>query len=247
MGFGLRLLRLVLKMLGGLAISVTTYRWGNLEKRRHIVRTWSRELLGILGVTVRAVNFPSGAERPVTLVANHVSWADIFALNSERACHFIAKSELKQWPLAGQLLANVGTIFINRSDRKETLRLGKVVHELMVAGETVAVFPEGTTSIGHDVLKFHASLLEPVVAAGGEVWVVAIRYFAAGKRSDAAAYIGDMNLLQSLRAIHAASPMVVEVQFLRAIDCASTNRRAVAAEAEALIRGAVQSDANEIG
>ncbi|TAG49654.1 MAG: 1-acyl-sn-glycerol-3-phosphate acyltransferase [Betaproteobacteria bacterium] len=247
MGFGLRLLRLILKMLAGLAISVTTYRWAKPEQRRHIVRTWSRELLAILGVTVRAANFPSGAERPVTLVANHVSWADIFALNSERACHFIAKAELREWPLAGRLLANVGTIFINRSDRKETLRLGRVVHELMDAGETVAVFPEGTTSIGHDVMKFHASLLEPVVAAGGEVWVVAIRYFAAGKRSDAAAYIGDMNLLQSLRAIHAASPMTVEVQFLRAIDCANNNRRAVAAEAEALIRAAVQSESIDIG
>jgi 1-acyl-sn-glycerol-3-phosphate acyltransferase len=245
MPFGLRLLRLTIKMCAGLLISVTRYRRGSLEERRAIVRIWSRDLLAIAGISVRVVGFPSGSDRPVTLVANHVSWADIFALNSQRACHFIAKSELRQWPLAGQLLANVGTIFINRSDRRETHRLGAVVRGLMERGETVAVFPEGTTSAGRDTLKFHASLLEPVVAAGGEVWVVAIRYFAGAHRSDAASYINDMTLLQSLRSIHASAPLTVEVRFVGAIDCKGITRREVAAEAERLVRRVVQSDISE--
>jgi 1-acyl-sn-glycerol-3-phosphate acyltransferase len=246
MPFGLRLIRLTAKMCVGLLVSVTRYRRGSLEVRRAIVRNWSRELLAIAGITVRAVGFPSGSERPVTLVANHVSWADIFALNSQRACHFIAKSELRHWPLAGKLLDNVGTIFINRGDRRETHRLGAVVRSLMNTGETVAVFPEGTTSLGRDVLKFHASLLEPVVAAGGEVWVVAIRYFAGNVRSDAASYINDMTLLQSLRSIHASAPMTVEVRFVGAIDCRAKTRRDVAAQAELLVRSVVQSDINDI-
>jgi 1-acyl-sn-glycerol-3-phosphate acyltransferase len=105
------------------------------------------------------------------------------------------------------------------------------------------VFPEGTTSVGRDVLKFHASLLEPVVAAGGEVWVVAIRYFSEGKRTDAASYIGEMSLLDSLKQIHRAAPVVAELRFLKTIDCAGKTRREVAAEAETLVRAAVQSDA----
>jgi 1-acyl-sn-glycerol-3-phosphate acyltransferase len=245
--FTLRVFRIVAKLLGGLFVSVTRYRRGSSAIRREIVRKWSTELLGITGLTVRAVGFPRGTERAVTLVANHVSWVDIFALNSQRACHFIAKAELRSWPLAGRLLANVGTIFINRADRRETHRLGATVRALMDAGETVAVFPEGTTSLGRDVMKFHASLLEPVVAAGGEVWVVAIRYFANGARSDAASYINDMNLLQSLKKIHSASPLEVELRFLQAIQCAGKTRREVAAEAEALIREVVQSDAKAIG
>ncbi len=245
--FSFRLCRLVLKMLGGLVISVTRYRHGSPDVRRGIVRAWSAELLTIVGIHIHAVGFPQGAERAVTLVANHVSWADIFALNSQRACHFIAKAELRDWPLAGRLLANVGTIFINRADRRETHRLGATVRTLMDAGKTVAVFPEGTTSLGRDVLKFHASLLEPVVAAGGEVWVVAIRYFAGDQRSDAASYIGEMNLLQSLKQIYSAGPLTVEVRFLQAIQCAGKTRREVAAEAEALIRAVVQSDVKAIG
>lgn len=234
-------------MLAGLFISVTRYRRGSTEIRRAIVCKWSSELVSIAGLSVRAVGFPQGAERPVTLVANHTSWVDIFALNSQRACHFIAKAELRSWPLAGTLLANVGTIFINRSDRRETHRLGSVVHELMNAGETVAVFPEGTTSVGRDVLKFHASLLEPVVAAGGEVWVVAIRYFAHNGRTDAASYVGEMNLLQSLKQIYNAGPLEAEVRFLKAIQCAGRTRREIATEAEALIRAAVQSDERASG
>ncbi|MGL4230418.1 MAG: lysophospholipid acyltransferase family protein [Casimicrobium sp.] len=218
---------------------MTRFRRADRAERRGIIERWSGELLHIAGIEVRAVGFPSGGQRPVTLIANHVSWADIFALNSQRACHFIAKSELRAWPIAGKLLDNVGTVFINRSDRKETVRLASVVRELMQAGETVAVFPEGTTSIGHDVLKFHASLLEPVVAAEGEVWVVAIRYLSRGQRTDAAAYIDQLSLLESLKQIHAAAPVTVELQFLKAIDCKGRTRREVAAEAEALVRAAV--------
>ncbi len=239
--FAIRFLRLFAKLLVGLLTSVTTFRRGDAARRHQIIRRWSRELLEIAGIEVRAVGFPTDVDKAVTLVANHISWSDIFALNSQHACHFIAKSELRSWPLAGKLLDNVGTIFINRADRKETHRLGSVVHELMAKGETVAVFPEGTTSIGHDVLKFHASLLEPVVAAQGEVWVVAIRYFAAGKRTDAASYIGEMNLLESLKQIHRAAPIVAELRFLQSIDCAGKTRREVAAIAEAAIREAVLS------
>ena len=244
MRFYWRLARLTIKLLMGLWISLTSFARGDSVRRHAIIRDWSREQLRLAGIEVRAIGFPSDAERPVTLVANHVSWADIFALNTERACHFIAKAELRKWPVAGHLLANVGTIFINRSDRKETHRLKRVVHELLEAGETVAVFPEGTTSDGRDVLRFHASLLEPIVASGGEVWVVAIRYFRghSNERTDAAAYIGDTTLLESLQSVHLHAPVVAELQFIEAIDCAGLTRRDVARRAEAAIRKVVRSN-----
>jgi 1-acyl-sn-glycerol-3-phosphate acyltransferase len=249
MGFWWRIVRLTTLLLRGLLMSATTFVRADARQRHAIIRSWSRQILNQAGVEVRCLDFPADAERPVTLVANHVSWTDIFALNAQHACHFIAKSELKGWPIAGRLLTNVGTIFINRGDRKDTHRLKQVVHDLLAAGETVAVFPEGTTSIGHDVLKFHASLLEPVVAAEGEVWVVAIRYFRAadGARTDAAAYIDDMSLLDSLRSIYGAGRLVAELRFLQAIQCAGLNRRQVAERAEALIRAAIQSKSDDRG
>ncbi len=245
--FWWRIVRLTTQLLWGLLISVTSFARGEQRHRHAVIRSWSREVLHRAGVEVRTVGFPADADKPVTLVANHVSWSDIFALNTQHACHFIAKSELKSWPLAGRLLNNVGTIFINRSDRKDTHRLKRVVHELLAAGETVAVFPEGTTSIGHNVLKFHASLLEPIVAAEGEVWVVAIRYFRVsdGARTDAAAYIDDMSLLDSLHAIHDVGGVIAELRFLQAIQCAGLNRRDVAQRAESLIRASIQSSSFE--
>ena len=247
--FWWRIVRLTNQLLRGLLISVTSFARGEQHHRHAIIRSWSREILHRAGVDVRTVGFPLDADKPVTLVANHVSFADIFALNTQHACHFIAKSELKSWPLAGRLLTNVGTIFINRNDRKDTHRLKRVVHELLAAGETVAVFPEGTTSIGHNVLKFHASLLEPIVAAEGEVWVVAIRYFRVsdGARTDAAAYIGDMSLLDTLHAIHVVGGVIAELRFLQAIQCAGLNRREVAQRAEALIRASIQSSSFDNG
>lgn len=241
--------RLLWQLLLGLGVSVTSFARGDSPRRHAIIRSWSRQLLHIAGVEVRAIGFPADAERPVTLVANHVSWTDIFALNTQHACHFIAKSELRAWPLAGRLLANVGTIFINRSDRKETHRMKRVVRELLAAGETVAVFPEGTTSLGRDVLKFHASLLEPIVASEGEVWVVAIRYYCQGSgrqseaevRTEAAAYVGDMSLIESLRGIHRARPVIAELRFIEAINCAGKTRREVAERAQAVIRTVLQS------
>ncbi len=235
-------LRMSSKLVQGLYISQTSYRRADPARRREINRRWSRELLRITGIDVRAIGFPKTTDRPVTLVANHVSWADIFALNTERACHFIAKRELRQWPIAGRLLENVGTVFIDRNNRRETHRLASVIHGLMEAGETVAVFPEGTTSRGDDVLKFHASLLEPVVAVGGEVWVVAIRYLDRhGRWTDAAAYIGEMTLVDSLRALARAGAVTAEVRFLEAIHCRGLHRRAVAERAEELVRAAVRS------
>ena len=245
--FWWRFARLFLKLVLGLIMSMTTFVRADQKKRHWIIRTWSRDILHLAGVDVRVIGFPSDADRPVTLVANHVSWTDIFALNTQHACHFIAKSELRGWPLAGRLLNNVGTVFINRNDRKDTHRLKRVVHDLLHAGETVAVFPEGTTSIGHNVLKFHASLLAPIVAAEGEVWVVAIRYFRAvsdGKsevRSDAAAYIGDTSLLQSLQSIHEHGPLIAELRFVQAINCVGLTRRDVAQRAESVIRAVIQS------
>ena len=97
--FAWRVARLFAKLLVGLWISATSFARADSPQRHAIIRSWSRDLLHwrvskCAQSTVRTM--PSD---PVTLVANHVSWADIFALNTQRACHFIAKAELRRWPL----------------------------------------------------------------------------------------------------------------------------------------------------
>ena len=101
------------------------------------------------------------------IVANHISWLDIFVLNALQPARFIAKAELQRWPVVGRLIANAGTLFIERERRRDTHTVNRHTVEALARGDVVAVFPEGTTSDGTGLLKFHSSLLQPIVDAGG--------------------------------------------------------------------------------
>ena len=89
------------------------------------------------------------------IVANHVSWLDIFVLNTLQPARFIAKSELKRWPLVGRFATNAGTLFIDRARRHDTHKVNRHAAEVLAHGDVIAIFPEGTTTDGRDVLPFH--------------------------------------------------------------------------------------------
>ena len=112
----------------------------------------------------------------VLIVANHISWLDIFVLSSLQPARFIAKADLRRLPIAGRLIANVGTLFIERERRRDTHTVNRHTVEALTRGDVVAVFPEGTTSDGTGLLKFHSSLLQSAVDAKGHVQPIAIRY-----------------------------------------------------------------------
>jgi len=130
-----------------------------------IMQRWAVKLLRCLGVTVRV----SGEPQPgaVLMVANHVSWLDIPALHaSSPRTRFVSKSVIAHWPLLGRLARAGGTLFIERERKRDALR---VVHEVAAAlknHDAVAVFPEGTTGAGHEVLPFHANLLQAAITTG---------------------------------------------------------------------------------
>ena len=128
------------------------------------------------------------------IASNHVSWADIFAIASVRHTRFIAKSEIRDWPLAGWLAERSGTIFIRRARRHDTARINALVHDALAEGDCVGLFPEGTTTEGDRLLKFHSSLFEPAVANRARVYPVAVRYeHPDGTPLRAVAYVGDLS------------------------------------------------------
>ena len=110
------------------------------------------------------------------VVANHVSWLDIFALHAVGPVRFIAKAEIERWPVLGGLVRGVGTLFIERARRHDTHRVNQEIARALAAGDIVAVFPEGTTTDGTALLPFKGSLLQPIIDAQGHVQPVAIRY-----------------------------------------------------------------------
>lgn len=210
--------------------------------RRERVRVWSLKVLARLGVELRI----DGAPQPggVLIVANHVSWLDITALHAVAPeVRFVSKSAIAHWPLLGALARAARTLFIEREKKRDALR---VVHEVagaLKAGDTVGVFPEGTTGPGGTLLPFHANLLQAAIATGVPVQPVVLRYSEPGLPvSVAAQYIGDTTLVGSLLKVAGAHGLVVHVAFLEPEPAGETERRRLAQAMQARIAARLAKD-----
>jgi 1-acyl-sn-glycerol-3-phosphate acyltransferase len=203
-------------------------------RRRAVVGWWSAKLLRILGVTARVSGpLPGQPRTPAMIAANHVSWLDIFLVSSVRPTRFIAKSEIRDWPVAGWIAERAGTIFIRRERRRDTARINDLVHDALQQGDLVGLFPEGTTTEGDELLKFHTSLFEPAVANQARVHPVAIRYeHADGTLCRAMAYAGELSFMQSLGLVMRQRGVVAHVTFAPALVSEGLTRREVARLAE---------------
>jgi 1-acyl-sn-glycerol-3-phosphate acyltransferase len=173
---------------------------------------------------------------PVMLVANHISWLDIHVLNAVLPARFVAKSEVREYPLIGWLSKRIGTLYIRRARSRDVGRVIGQLTEILHGGEPVVVFPEGTTTDGTVVLKFHSSLLQSAVEAGAMVQPVAIRYRREdGTRCAEAAFIGGTTLVESLKIIAAQPAICVELVFLPPIAASGWSRGELGATARELI------------
>jgi len=192
----------------------------------------------MMGVDIRMTG--TLAHPNVLVVANHVSWLDIFALHAAGPVRFIAKAEIARWPVLGRLVAGVGTLFIDRARRHDTHRINGEVTAALRAGDIVAVFPEATTSDGTRVLPFKGSLLQPIVDVAGAVQPVAIRYRTrAGERSTLPAYVDDDTFVESFWRVSGAAELVVDIVAASPLSARGAHRRTLAREAETIIRSAL--------
>jgi len=232
---GLRLILLAMHLLRGLLTVALLFPFYARSQQSRAVRFWSGGLLHILGVRVR-VQGEMSPVRPLMIVGNHVSWLDIFVLNAVTPVRFVAKSEIRRWPAIGWLSARTGTLFIERGRRRDAARVGGLIAEAMRNGDVVAVFPEGTTTDGSQVLRFHSSLLQPALAAEAGVQPVALRF----ERSDGslcveAAYDGDKSLWHTLLQIVGRKEICARMHFLPLLQAGAADRRALADAAQAAI------------
>lgn len=216
----LRLPRFVGRSLGLLVLIVVglllvVLGFGRLPERARnaIGVTWSRILMRLCGIRVN-VRGAAPATGAVLWVSNHVSWLDIYVLNSVRYTSFVAKGEIQRWPLLGRLISGAGTIYINRSQRHAVRAVAEAMHERFRAGSPVGLFPEGTTSPGYGVLPLYASLLEPALVAQVCVQPVALLFKHNGVRSHVAAYTGEQTLLANLWIILGTRQIEIDAVFL---------------------------------
>ncbi|MBV2134359.1 1-acyl-sn-glycerol-3-phosphate acyltransferase [Pseudomonas sp. MAP12] len=180
-------------------------------------------------------------DTPVLWLANHVSWVDIAVLGALRPLSFLAKAEVGDWPLAGWLARQAGTLFIRRG-AGDSLQLGRQLAEQLAEQRHLAIFPEGTSSDGSAVLRFHPRLLAAAVDSGAALQPVAIRYRRAGQRDPLAPFIGDDELPTHLLRLFAAERATVEITLLEPIASVGLSRSELARRAHAAIAGVVCAD-----
>jgi len=215
----------------------------NQTKRRRILKTWSRQLLDILNIGIRTEGqWPVHGEGGYLVVANHVSWLDIFVLNAIYPSRFIAKAEVRNWPLIGWLCKRSNTIFIERALRQDAASINQRVSFLLKQGVCIGLFPEGTTTDGKQVGHFHSALIQPAIDAGAMLCPIALRYQDEnGKQSGAAAFTGDMTLSQSIWSILRGPHFDVLLVFTPALVTVGENRRVLARAAQEAISQGLQN------
>lgn len=224
-----RLLLICLHLVHGVLVIRLRFAQLDAAGRHARIRGWSATLLRRLGITLTV----QGTPRPgaTLLVANHVSWLDVAAIHAAAPqARFVSKSDVRRWPVVGGLVAGAGTLFIERESRRDALRVVHQMADALRAGDMVAVFPEGTTGPGHELLPFHANLLQAAIAAEAPVQPVALRFHQPGLAfSPAVAFLGETTLVQSMWRVACAQGLCVEVQLLDPERTLHADRRALAA------------------
>ncbi len=234
--------RVVVHLLRGAATMAIVLPFAGDAARRRIVQNWSTGVLRIFRLDLE-IDGPlprSQTSRPVLLVGNHISWIDIYAFLSVAEIRFVAKSEVRSWPLIGWFARNLGTIFVERDRPRDAIRVGTEIRAALAAGQVVCVFPEGTTTDGSVVLPFSSVLLNAAVETGADVQPVSIAY----RRTNGApctrmAFTGDTTLVGSIWALAAGERSTVRLCFLQAMPSEGAERRALARTAEDAVRASL--------
>ncbi|MCC2634112.1 MAG: plsC [Ramlibacter sp.] len=225
---------------GWFIITLLFPRW-NEQRRQATVQAWSQRMLAILGIPLRVEGKPP-LHGPVLLVANHISWLDILVMHAARHCRFVSKADVRHWPLIGTLATGGGTLYIEREKRRDAMRVVHSMRASLAKGDIVAVFPEGTTGDGRELLPFHGNLIQAAISADAAAQPVGLRFIdqATGEDSDGPLYLGDDTLVASLWRTLSGPPFVALVRFGEPQKAQGRDRRQWATdlrEAVASLRG----------
>ena len=223
----LRKLRLLVHLVEGLTTCALLFWWIKPHTKQALIQRWSRKLLALFRVSLVVHGEPvEGKDLAGSmLVSNHVSWIDIYAINSWYPPRFVAKSEIRSWPVIGWLCAQTGVLFVERARKRDAHRIMHAIADAMRAGDAI--------SDGLQLLPFHANLFQSPVSAGAPIRPVALRYriAATGELTTIPAYIGDLSMMDTINAILNGPPLVVEV-FVGPAVAPEMDRRALAAHSQ---------------
>jgi len=234
-----RLLRGVVHVLHGLAIVLVRFSALDALQRQARIQWWAVKMLRLMGIALQVEGAPHRGG--TLLIANHISWLDIVALHAVcPQARFVSKADVKSWPLLSQLIEAGGTLYLERERKRDALRVVHVMAQALTAGDTVAVFPEGTTSDGRALLPFHANLLQAAIATSTPVQPVALRFSDRHEAiSRAVEFVGDTTLVQSLWRVAGGEGVVARIQLLPPLASRGAERRELSEQLRAQIAAAL--------
>ncbi len=238
-----RFLCVIAHIFTGLCTCIIVFPWIGTAQRMDRIQRWSQSVLRTFGVTVEVTGVPVLAN--AMLVANHVSWIDVFVINARSPSRFVAKSEVRRWPLIGPLSALAGTVFVARGRPGDLRRAVDALADNLRAGERIACFPEGTSAAQGDLQPFRANLFEAAIGAGAPVQAIAISYADdEGAPHPSVEYIADMSLAESMAAILSGRPIRARLHALPALASEGAHRRALALAAHGQVCDALRPQAS---
>jgi len=203
-------------VVSGLLTLSFQFPFASQKTKNRLIQNWSQKLLSIFGISLVLNNSEILPSTPYLLASNHISWMDIHAINAFKPIRFVAKSDVEGWPVFGWMAKQLGTVFIKRDNSRHGKHVANEVAKVLET-QSVCIFPEGTSTVGEGVLPFKPNLFESAVIAQAPVYSLAITYKSAtsGERSEVAAFIGDMGLLESMAKILNNRQLVVELSFIQ--------------------------------
>lgn len=163
--------------------------------RNTLLKYWSRSICSILDMTITVKG--TAPKPPFIVVSNHVSYLDVVPLYGVLDCTFIAKKEIRSWPLIGFMAKTLGVIFIDRSVRSDVDRVNREQIKSLNGYQGILLFPEGTTSDGSEILRLRSPLLQTAIQADLPVHVVTLYYETADSdipATDSVCWHGDISI-----------------------------------------------------
>ena len=215
----------------------------HLPHSRSLPHAYHRFVARLFGIRIQVLGHP---EKGALLAANHTGWLDIVIFSAVMPLSFIAKSEVATWPFFGTLARLQRTVFVARTRRSETGAARDIIRDRLLAGDTLVLFPEGTSGDGNGVLPFKSALLGAAEAdlEGRHVRVQPVSTAYTGvhgipmgrENRPLFAWYGDMELVPHLWEALKAGPLDVVVEFHPPLSLDTMDRKALARRAEELVR-----------
>jgi len=237
-GFQLvKLLRLAIEFIRGGFLLRRQFPQLQQHERLEAIQSWARRVLQILEVEV-VCNKLAPANFAGLVVANHVSWLDVLVIQSLMPGIFVAKSEVRRWPLIGAMAQACQTIFVDRASARSAHAMVDSTVAAFGQQTTVVAFPEGTSSDGAEVGSFHANIFEGAIRSRTDVQPLTLRYLDTdtGMPATAAIFTGDMSLLSSLRQVLGTSTIRTQVHMGSLIAAHGHSRKSLSQQAHRSIQ-----------